>query len=142
MSKWVEPSKDEAREIAEAQAVADKAKAIRDQEAARAVRLALHATVTSTSQTNFFTGLTENISEGGVFVSTLSPPPAGERVELNVAVNESETVLVTGIVRWHRTDEDGNATGCGVQFEELSVEAAAVLNTLVTALSRDPLLHM
>ena len=37
-------------------------------------RIKLEAKVTLRSQTNFFVGFSENISEGGIFISTESPP--------------------------------------------------------------------
>lgn len=107
----------------------------------RAERLALNAEVTLQSETIFFTGLTENLSEGGLFVSTLSPPPIGELVHLKVTAEGGIEVEVRGHVRWHRRDADGSWTGCGIQFHELDPRAARVFSNLMAKLRREPLLY-
>ena len=63
-------------------------------------------------------GLSENISSGGVFIASECPPSLGEEVQLVVGP-EARPIQVNGVVRWLRVDEDGNPTGCGVQFIRL-----------------------
>jgi uncharacterized protein (TIGR02266 family) len=107
----------------------------------RALRMVLHAQVNIKSESNFFMGFAENISEGGVFVSTLSPPAIGDEVELAVELDDSDAIPVKGIVRWHRTNELGDLSGCGVQFVSLSDDARRTLEMLLATLEREPLLH-
>ena len=122
-------------------AVAAEQRALDEEEENRrkSLRLALHANVTMRSETNFFSAMTENISDGGVFVATLSPPDIGEKVKLQISVEGEGGIVVSGIVRWLRTSEDGYS-GCGIQFENLSPEGKKAVDTLVESIQRDPLL--
>ena len=65
------------------------------------MRMVLHAQVNVKSESNFFMGFTENISR--IFVSPLSPPDMGEKVELSVAVEGGDPIPLVGMVRWHCT---------------------------------------
>ena len=112
-----------------------------EQEQRTSLRMKLHAQVTLTSESNFFMGLTENISEGGIFVSTFSPPAMGEQVELAIVVDEGDAVPVQGIVRWIRTDENGNPTGCGVQFTDITDDVRRAIEVMMVGLEKEPLLH-
>ena len=139
MSKWVRPSADEVDEMRRAEEVQSAARA-REAETRRHVRLAMHANVTMQSETNFVAGLSENISEGGIFVSTFSPPNIGERVALKITVDGGGSVMVEGVVRWLRHDDTGGFSGCGIQFMDLSPQASKAIDGLVTRLPREPLL--
>ena len=138
MSKWVQPSDAEREEmkLAEEQARISKEKEFSN----RPQRMTLSAKVTIRSQTNFFMGFSENISEGGVFISTLSPPGIGESIEIEIPIENSEKkVFVQGIVRWHRRRPDGAATGCGIQFVDLQVDAKQAIENLIRHLRKEPL---
>ncbi len=103
-------------------------------------RLKMKAKVTVRSQTNFFMGFSENISEGGVFISTFSPPAIGEKITVDIPLGEGDkSTAALGIVRWHRTQADGSATGCGVQFLELTDLAKRAIEDLIRALRKEPL---
>ena len=141
MAKWVPPTEREKEQIKTSNARMTEDQEAQDEERRKAVRLALRANVTSQSQDNFFSGLTENVSEGGMFVSTLSPPPVGESVSLRVSVNSGEEVIVKGIVRWLRSGDDGGFTGCGVQFTELSAAGEDAISQLMKSSGREPLFH-
>ena len=139
MSKWVAPTPEEEAEMREAEKIQQR---VQDEEEAnrrRSMRLALHANVTLRSETNFFSCMTENISDGGIFVATLSPPAIGESVKLQISVEGEGGIIVEGIVRWLRSSEDGYS-GCGIQFQNLSPAAKAAVDELVTNIHRDPLL--
>ncbi len=138
MEQWTAPTPAERAEMNRAEAafrqsrVADSGRNL--------PRLVLHAHVTARSEDNFFTGLTENISEGGVFVSTFSPPGVGEVIRLNLSVDDEDGFVVEGEVRWHRYDDDGEVTGCGVQFYGLDPEQTRRIRQLMLAVPREPLL--
>jgi uncharacterized protein (TIGR02266 family) len=141
MNQWTMPTTEEAAQM---RAAVDAETVYRDKIEAdlrRRERIGLMADVSGFSETNFFSGLTENLSEGGVFVATLSPPETGETVHLKVTVNgdASRSVVVMGIVRWHRTDEDGSPTGCGIQFANLSPDAVRAISILMETADREPL---
>lgn len=141
MSDWILPSEEEKTEMRAAVAADRAYSAAVEADRRRRARIGLQADVSGSSQTNFFAGLSEDISETGIFVATMSPPPIGETVHLKVMVhgNASRSVVVQGVVRWHRTNEDGSQTGCGIQFEELSEEATRAISALMRLAGREPL---
>jgi len=141
MSDWVQPTLEEQEEMRKADEAARVQRERLAAERRTNIRMKLHAKVSVTSESNFFMGLTENISEGGIFVSTFSPPAIGESVELAVTVDDGESVPVSGIVRWHRTDESGGTTGCGVQFMDLTDDLRRAIEAMLIGLEKEPLLH-
>jgi len=63
-----------------------------------------------------------NISEGGIFIATERPMPAGTALRLSITVPEG-TVEMVGRVAWARPASSRNgAAGMGVRFEDLSLE--------------------
>jgi uncharacterized protein (TIGR02266 family) len=138
MTRWVRPSAEEAEEMREAteqeRAQAEKfAAERRDHE-----RVRLEAEITGFSETNFFTGFTEDISEGGLFISTHCPPVVGCRIEIAVKLAEGEPMVLAGEVAWHRgqgTDLDG----CGVRFVDLTDQQVENLKSLLQSINREPL---
>jgi len=141
MAEWTEANDDERNEMAAADKLAREQAERLAAERRIAMRMVLHAQVNVKSESNFFMGFAENISEGGVFVSTFSPPAVGDEVELAVGVEGSDAIPVKGIVRWHRTDEQGNSSGCGVQFVDLTDDARRTLEMLLVTLEKEPLFH-
>jgi uncharacterized protein (TIGR02266 family) len=141
MNEWILPSDEEKREMAAAVAADQAYRATVEADRRRRSRIGLHAAVSGTSQTNFFAGLSENISESGVFVATMSPPPVGETVHLKVTVNgdAARSVVVRGVVRWHRTDDSGSQTGCGIQFQDVGPDAQHAIAALMRLAGREPL---
>ena len=138
MQRWTAPTPEEHAEIKGAEAAVRLAK---ERYSGRKLpRVVLNARVTAQSEDNFFSGLTENISEGGVFVATFSPPGVGERIRLNLSVDNERDLSVEGVVRWHRYDDSGDVTGCGVQFAALDPEQGRRIRTLMVAVPREPLL--
>jgi uncharacterized protein (TIGR02266 family) len=127
----------------------DDAEALRLAELARAQderrtspRIDLHAEVTLDSETNFFQGfqgITENISDGGIFIATLSPPPLGDRVVMHLVLPGGTPFSCEGVVRWIRTNDADEPTGCGVQFGDLDGPQARLVRDLMSKLSREPL---
>ena len=69
-----------------------------------------------------YSGYTENISEGGVFVATTEPLAMGEPLDLRVALADGEALVIRTRVAWLRPGDDDNAGGMGVQFVDLSDE--------------------
>jgi len=136
MEQWVAPTSAELEEMRRADAAVNSA---REESGRRLPRLMLHAHFDAESEDNLFTGLTENISEGGVFVATFSPPGVGERIRLNLSVDDSDGFVVEGEVRWHRYESDGDVSGCGVKFVDLTDAQAHRLRRLLLALPREPL---
>src|SRR5579862_3688972 len=90
-------------------------------------RAPLEVDVTMVSENNFYAGLTDNISEGGVFVATYQPPSIGSEVELLLRLGESDQMFrFQGVVCWIRSYEascDGVPPGCGIKWVSLPAEA-------------------
>jgi uncharacterized protein (TIGR02266 family) len=76
-------------------------------------------------ESNFYVGLTETISEGGLFIATHQLRPVGTTVEVSLTLPDSRhTIRSTATVRWARDySEDNDAPPCmGVRFEKVDPE--------------------
>jgi uncharacterized protein (TIGR02266 family) len=85
----------------------------------RTVRASLATEVNLFSHSNFYTGFTEDISEGGVFVASYGLLPVGTTVAVNLGLPGGFEIEATGTVRWLRcsSGEDGTEPpGMGIQF--------------------------
>lgn len=72
----------------------------------------------------FFTGLSLDISEGGLFVSTYTEIPLGTRLLLAFELPDGTAVEARGEVRWRRTHVmDGERPGIGIAFTDLPEDA-------------------
>jgi Tfp pilus assembly protein PilZ len=105
-------------------------------------RIRMEALVTATSETCLYAGITEDVSEGGIFIATLSPPPIGELIQIKIRVDRAGVPPVTapGRVVWHRTDDNGDVTGCGVAFVGLDRATRLLLTLLGRWATQQPLL--
>ena len=100
-----------------------------------APRYAVAVEVTLESEHNFFTGLTQDLSSGGLFVATISRPPLGERVRVRITLPTSPTPLdILTVVRWVRTRDvpgGGGKAGVGLLFLELSPQAQQAIESFL-----------
>jgi uncharacterized protein (TIGR02266 family) len=72
----------------------------------------------------FFTGLSLDISEGGLFVATYTEIPLGTRLVLCFDLPDGTAVEARGEVKWRRSAVvDGERPGIGIAFTELPDEA-------------------
>ena len=98
-------------------------------------RVAIEVEVDLASEHNFYSGITSDLSEGGVFVSTHVPAQIGEQLSMELRLPGSpETYRVEGIVRWVRELRvacDGVPPGFGMQFIGLSPDALAAIHRFV-----------
>lgn len=81
-------------------------------------RVLLQVEVSLTSAAQLYTGITGDISTGGVFVVTYRPEPVGSVVELELAL-PTATVTAKGVVTWRREASEGAEPGFGVAFLKL-----------------------
>jgi uncharacterized protein (TIGR02266 family) len=85
-------------------------------------RATLKASVSLTSESNFYTGFMNDISEGGLFVATHNVIPRGSRMEIEFSLpDDDEPIHVLGEVRWvveYNPLSDGHP-GMGLQFVDL-----------------------
>ena len=109
-----------------------------------AERFDLEVKVDLESDHNFYTGLTQNISSGGLFIATHHIRKIGDRITLNFSLpGASKPVVVETEVRWIRENSalhriDG-ASGMGVRFINLTPEASAAIQSFIQ--SRDSLFY-
>ena len=99
--------------------------------------------ISLTSESNFYTGFTSDISEGGVFIATRETVPVGTEVTFEMKLG-SGSVNVTGIVRWARPytelSDETVAPGVGVQFTNLHPKVAQIVNAFI-AKRRDSIFY-
>ena len=96
--------------------------------------------VTMESESNFYMGLTENLSEGGIFIATHVLKPLGTIIGVSFKLpDEQEPIKATGSVRWVReySETSDASPGLGVRFEQLSTEQYQQIHRFLAA--RDPL---
>jgi uncharacterized protein (TIGR02266 family) len=102
-------------------------------------RQAIEIEVGIASQSNFYLGFTENLSNAGVFVATYASKPIGERVEVALAFPNGEELKVHGVVRWLREATSDGWPGMGVQFESLSPQDETKIRKFLSL--REPLFY-
>lgn len=91
-------------------------------EARRTHRQVVEIEVGIATESNFFVGFTENLSEGGVFVATYALKPIGSHVDVVLTFPSGEALRVPGVVRWLREASNEGWPGMGVRFEKLSAD--------------------
>ena len=93
------------------------------------------------SEHNFWTGLTMNLSEGGVFVATHVLLPTGSLVGLHLELppTTSQRIMTLGEVKWSRayTGNDDVPPGLGIQFVGLDEPSLLAIRRFVTTI-REP----
>jgi uncharacterized protein (TIGR02266 family) len=103
-------------------------------------RLSLELEVSLQSDSNFYLGLTENLSNGGIFVATHLVRPVGTLVAMTLRLpNRKMPLALGGRVRWVRevSDSPDAPPGMGIEFEALSAADANAIREFLAA--RTPL---
>ncbi|HEY2410222.1 MAG TPA: TIGR02266 family protein [Polyangiaceae bacterium] len=103
-------------------------------------RFAVELEVSLGSEHNFYSGLVENLSVGGVFIATHVSKPVGSLVEVSLRLPGSEdSYAMTGEVRWVRpySEEGGMPPGLGVRFLSLPAGAEQLIARFLA--QREPL---
>lgn len=96
-------------------------------------RFALDVEVTLTSEHNFYTGFTQDISEGGLFISSHEGLPVGTELTFSLKLGRG-VVSCRGVVRWVREPSpylEGVPPGMGVEFVDLPTKVADAINAFV-----------
>ncbi len=87
-------------------------------------RLDVNLSITMSSETNFFTGFSENISEGGLFVATHDYKHRGETMHIEFSIPDGgESMTLECLVRWTRPynpECPDMAPGMGLEFVSLT----------------------
>jgi len=95
---------------------------VEDDERRATLRHELVLEVTFESRHNFYTGISQDLSVGGLFVATYSFLPVGECVRVRFTLpGSSELLDAITEVRWvRRKDTDEGEAGMGLEFLQLS----------------------
>jgi uncharacterized protein (TIGR02266 family) len=98
-------------------------------------RVHLEVSVDIESESNFYTGITSDLSEGGVFVAMDPPLAPGALVSIDLQLPPpTEKLQLNGEVRWVRefgSSSEGLPPGCGIKWFELAPDTAAAITRFV-----------
>ena len=103
-------------------------------------RITLEVEIGLASDSNFFTGFSEDISSGGVFVATYNLLPIGSEVVLAFTLIDGHPVCANGRVAWLREAPDLTSDlvpGIGVAFTSLAPSDQDAIDRFIAL--RDPL---
>jgi uncharacterized protein (TIGR02266 family) len=67
-------------------------------------------------ETHFFAGLTQDISRGGLFVTTYHLLPVGSRLNLRFELPDGTEIQTVGQVRWVLDTDSESRPGIGIEF--------------------------
>jgi uncharacterized protein (TIGR02266 family) len=110
-----------------------------DDRRSRDPRTFLEVDIGLLSESHFYTGLSLDVSTGGVFVATYQPLEPGTPVRLFFVLPEGQSVEVAGVVRWTRLSGGDTPPGMGVAFDEVTDEAQQAIERFCS--QRAPLYH-
>jgi len=103
-----------------------------------AERTNIEVEVSLSSESQFFAGLTGDVSSGGLFVQTYQCHPVGSRVVVMFSLPTGE-LRMPGVVRWTRRGTETTTPGVGIAFEALTSEQRASIDEFCKG--RAPLYH-
>ena len=104
-----------------------------DKHQRRHERAPLAVEVTLESEHNFYTGITDNISEGGLFVATDDPPPIGTELHFELVLGERRFQM-SGVVLWQRTHRMASTDmpeGVGIRWRSLDPVVLQAIQSFV-----------
>jgi Tfp pilus assembly protein PilZ len=96
----------------------------------KTMQLQIESTLDMQSDTQFYTGLSGRIDEGGIFVATFDIKPINSKIAVSFNLPTGETIVTKGFVRWVREYNPANpdtVPGMGVGFTELSARDRAAI---------------
>jgi uncharacterized protein (TIGR02266 family) len=91
--------------------------------ARRSARVALEADVGFQSESNFYTGFSEDLSDGGLFLAAFNLLKMGSPVTITFTLPDGHLIVAQGRVTWVREYNEATpdvSPGMGVQFDGLS----------------------
>lgn len=101
------------------------------------LRTSFNKTVQVTYQESVATLFAQNISEGGIYLSTLSPLPTGSAVKLAIPLEGDRTVHVDGVVIYTidtGTEASGLEPGMAVRYNNLAADDEELISQEVKTL--------
>ncbi|MGC4119896.1 MAG: PilZ domain-containing protein [Myxococcales bacterium] len=112
----------------------------------RQPRVAMQTEVSLSSESNFYSGFSSEVSEGGIFIATCNVLDRGTEIDLEFSLPTSPvtrtttTVTARGVVRWSRVFNDKTPEvfpGIGVEFLEIPPEHQQAIHAFTR--EREPL---
>ena len=104
-------------------------------------RVRLCTEVSLASDSNFFTGFTNDVSEGGLFVATVNLLPIGTQIDLAFSVpGAGARIEGRGEVRWVREHDERNPEsfpGMGIAFTWLAPPSVEAIHAFTV--TREPM---
>jgi uncharacterized protein (TIGR02266 family) len=85
-------------------------------------RVTIEVDIGVLTESNFYAGLSQDLSRGGVFIATYQPLAPGTAVSLYFVLPDGHTVQANGIARWTREASEDAPPGMGVAFQVLRPE--------------------
>jgi uncharacterized protein (TIGR02266 family) len=83
-------------------------------------RSVLEVDVGLVSESQFYAGLSMDLSTGGIFVATYQSKPVGTPVAVSLVLPGGQSVWAKGVVRWVREPSgEDDVPGMGVEFTEI-----------------------
>jgi uncharacterized protein (TIGR02266 family) len=107
-----------------------------------ASRSGVEIEISFNSDHNFYTGVSEDISSGGVFIATHNSLPIGTQLDITILLPDKSNFTVGGTVQWVREYSKLTADfapGIGVQFDKLDQAATAKIKEFIS--QRSPVLY-
>jgi len=108
-----------------------------------APRATAHVAIDIQSEHNFWSGLTMNMSEGGVFVATYHVVPVGTLLAVQLQLPfRDEPIVALAEVRWTRgySGQDDVPPGLGLQFVDVDEASLVAIRRFVETV-REPLFY-
>ncbi len=107
-----------------------------DDERRSSPRYLVQVEVGMQTESNFYTGLTQDLSGGGVFVATNQIRPVGERIKVLLTLpGQTEPFEILTEVRWIRSSTLSRGVddpGMGLRFLQMSARARKVIGDFIT----------
>jgi len=73
-----------------------------------------------------------DLSDGGIFISTPEPLPDGSAVNLSLQSADGREINVKGIVKWTRNSESEDIrSGMGIEFTEMTDDTSKALKNIL-----------
>jgi uncharacterized protein (TIGR02266 family) len=75
----------------------------------------------------------QDMSQGGIYISTPELIKEGSIVELSFGVQGEEPVKLKGIVRWIKSEEDDEKkAGMGIEFIDVTEDQQVIINKIIS----------
>jgi len=99
--------------------------------------------VSLVSEHNFYVGASRRVDSGGVFISTLLPPPTGTRLQIRLGLADGRRIDLEGevvFIREKSAISGRQPAGCGVKLFNLPGWAVDAIDRFVAA--RPPIVYL